>query len=67
MFVSSILSLSVTLTRKLSPIRIGEIFHEEYTYFVESMWCDAPKSTIQASREELMEIKAWLELSFLGF
>ena len=31
------------------------------------MWCDARESTIQASREELIAIKAWLELPFLEF
>jgi hypothetical protein len=69
-FVSSILPLSVTSTGELSPIRIGGPFHasnEEYTSFVASMWCDAPESMIQASGEELMAIKAWLEFPFLRF
>jgi hypothetical protein len=32
---------------------------EEYIDFEVAMSCDSPESTIQASREELMEIKAW--------
>jgi hypothetical protein len=69
-FVSSIVPLSMTSTRELSPIIIGGPLHasnEEYTYFMKSMWCDAIESMIQASGEELMAIKAWLEFSFLGF
>jgi hypothetical protein len=69
-FVSSIISLSVTLNGDLSPIRIGGPFHasnEEYTSFLDSMWCDAPKSMIQALGEELMAIKTWLELPLWGF
>ena len=30
------------------------------------MWFDSPESMIQALGEELMAIKAWIELSFLG-
>jgi hypothetical protein len=68
--VTSILPLSVTSTEELSPIIIGGPLHEsseEYTYFVSSMWCDAPEYMIQASREKLMAIKAWIEFVLLGF
>jgi hypothetical protein len=67
-FVSSILPLLVTSTGEFFPIRIRGPLHasnEEYTSFVASMWCYALESTIQASGEELMAIKAWLELPFL--
>jgi hypothetical protein len=61
LFVSSILPLLVTSTREFSPIRIRGPFHasnEEYNSFLESMWCEAHESMIQASREEFMAIKA---------
>jgi hypothetical protein len=53
----------VTSTGELSPIRIEGLLHasnEEYTSFVDSMWCYAPESTIKALREKLMAIKAWI-------
>jgi hypothetical protein len=49
---------------------MGGPFHassEYYTSFEAAMRCDSFESMIQASREELMKIKAWLELPFLGF
>jgi hypothetical protein len=51
-------------------MRIGGPLHasnEEYTASKAAMQFDAHESTIQASREELIGIKARLELPFLEF
>jgi hypothetical protein len=44
-----------------SPMRMGGPMHaeiEDKTFFVVSIWWDAPESKIHASGEELMEINA---------